>query len=113
MSEGQFSESVMHMPKEGKLTIDQLAEALYEGTPHLSNLAEKLARQHGRASALTFYRMTSEDVRNFWRTVAKMLIDHSSEWEPNQGSCCVLSKAERERLRALPSVIPAPDRGKK
>lgn len=27
-----------------KLTVKQLAEALYEGTPHLQNLAEQLAR---------------------------------------------------------------------
>lgn len=87
-----------------KLTIDQLAEALYEGTPHLQNLAEKLARQHGSAGALTFYGLTSEDVRNFWRGIAKQLIDHAAQWQPNQGSACILSDAERARLRAMPRV---------
>lgn len=87
-----------------KLTVDQLAEALYEGTPHLQNLAEKLARQHGQAGALTFYGMMSEDVQNFWRGLAKQMIDHAAEWEANKGSGCVLSDRERARLKALPRV---------
>ena len=67
-----FSTSVMHVrDHHAKLTVDQLAEALYEGLPHLQNLAEKLARQHGQAQALTFYGMNSDDVRNFWRGIAK------------------------------------------
>lgn len=88
--------------RNAKLSVDMLAEALYEGTPHLQNLAEKLARQHGQAGALTFYRMMSEDVRNFYRTIAKQLIDHAAEWQPNEGSACVLSEKERARLKALP-----------
>lgn len=87
-----------------KLTLDQLAEALYEGTPHLQNLAEKLARQHGQAGALTFYGMMSEDIRNFWRGIAKQLTEHAAEWQANQGSACILSERERARLRALPRV---------
>lgn len=87
-----------------KLTVDQLAEALYEGTPHLQNLAEKLARQHGKAGALTFYGMMSEPVRNFWRSLAKQMIDHAAEWEANQGSSCILSARERDRLKTLPKV---------
>lgn len=87
-----------------KLTVSQLAEALYEGTPHLQNLAEKLARQHGEAGALTFYSMMSDDVRNFWRGIAKQMIDHAAEWQANQGSSCVLSQKERDRLRKLPRV---------
>lgn len=87
-----------------KLTTDQLAEALYEGTPHLQNLAEKLARQHGKAGALTFYGMMGDDVRNFWRGIAKQIIDHASEWQKNEGSACVLSDKERARLKSLPRV---------
>lgn len=87
-----------------KLTADQLAEALYEGTPHLQNLAEKLARQHGKAQALTFYSMMGDDVQNFWRGIAQQLIDHAAEWRRNQGSGCVLSERERERLRQLPRI---------
>lgn len=89
---------------DAKLTVDQLAEALYEGTPHLQNLAEKLARQHGGAAALTFYGMMGDDVRNFWRGIARQLVDHAAQWEPNQGSGCVLSEPERARLKALPRV---------
>lgn len=87
-----------------KLTVSQLAEALYEGTPHLQNLAEKLARQHSPAGALTFYSMMSEEVRNFWRGIAKQMIDHAAQWQANKGSSCVLSEGERDRLRALPRV---------
>ena len=87
-----------------KLTVDQLAESLYEGTPHLQNLAEKLARQHGKAGALTFYGMMGDDVQNFWRGIARQLIDHAKEWEPNKGSGCILSAKESARLRALPRV---------
>ncbi len=87
------------------LTIDELACSLYEGTQHLHNLAEKLARQHGKADALTFYDMTSSDVRNFYRSIAKMMIDHASEWEKNKGSGCILSDSERERLKNLPRVL--------
>lgn len=90
--------------RDAKLTISQLAEALYEGTPHLQNLAEKLARQHGEAGALTFYGMMGDDVQNFWRGIAKQLIDHAKEWRPNEGSACVLSADERARLKALPRV---------
>jgi hypothetical protein len=86
------------------LTTDQLAEALYEGLPHLQNLAEKLARQHGAAGALTFYGMMGEDVQNFWRGLAQQMIDHAKEWQPNQGSGCILSERERARLKALPRV---------
>jgi hypothetical protein len=87
-----------------KLTVNQLAEALYEGTPHLQNLAEKLARQHGQAGALSFYGLMGDDVQNFYRGIAKQLIDHAKEWKKNEGSACVLSDAERDRLKGLPRV---------
>lgn len=87
-----------------KLTLNQLAEALYEGTQHLHNLAEKLAKQHGEAKALSFYALMGDDIRNFWRGIAKQLVDHSKEWKPNQGSGCVLSEKEMARLNALPRV---------
>lgn len=89
---------------DAKLTVEELACALYEGTPHLANLAEKLARQHGQAGALSFYDMMGEDVQNFWRGIARQLIDHASHWKPNQGSACVLDEQERARLAALPRV---------
>ena len=85
-------------------TVDGLANAMYEGSPCVQNLAEKLARQHGKAGALSFYGMMGEDVQNFWRGIAKQLIDHAKEWEENNGSSCVLSKRESERLKSLPRV---------
>lgn len=84
-----------------KLTVDELAEAMYEGTRHVQNLAEKLARQHGKAGALTFFRLMGPAVQGFWRGVAQQLIDHSKEWLENQGSGCVLSEKELQRLKRL------------
>lgn len=88
-----------------KLTVSELACALYEGTPHLSNLAENMARKYGKGcEALSFFDMMGEDVQNFWKGIAKQIIDHSKEWEKNDGSACVLSKRESARLNALPRV---------
>lgn len=101
----KFDTSVMTVRDHGaKLSIDQLAEALYEGTPHLQNLAEKLARQHGKAGALSFYHLMGDDVQNFWRGIARQIVEHSAEWEANKGSSCSLSERERARLSALPRV---------
>lgn len=86
------------------LTVDELACALYEGTPHLRNLAEKCARNYGEAEALTFYEMMGDDVKNFWKGIALQIIDHSRELKKNQGSCCVLSEQETIRLNKLPKV---------
>ena len=94
--------SVMLRPADEKLSVRQLAEALYEGTLHVQNLAEKLARQHGKAGALTYFGMMGEDVQNFWMGIAQQLIDHSKEWKRNEGSGCVLGKQERKRLKGLP-----------
>ena len=95
-------DSVMNLKSDQKLTPLQLAEALYEGTHHLQNLAEKLARQHGKAGALTFFGMMGEDVQNFYLQIAQQLIDHASEWEKNNGGACCLSKKESDRLKTLP-----------
>jgi len=82
-----------------KHTVDSLAEALYEGKPTLSNLAEEMARQYGKAGALSFFSMMGEDVQWFWRDIARRIIEHSKEWEGNNGCACVLSKKESARLR--------------
>jgi hypothetical protein len=87
-----------------KLSVGELACALYEGMPQLSNLAESLARSYGNAEALTFFDMMGEDVRNFWMGIAEQLINHAKEWEKNKGSGCVLSQRERDRLKSLPRV---------
>ena len=85
-----------------KLTVKQLAEALYEGTQHVRNLAEKLARQHGKASALTFFNMMGEDIQNFWMGIAQQIIDHSKHWLENNGCACVLDNEESKRIEKLP-----------
>lgn len=87
-----------------KLAVQQLACALYEGMPQLQNLAESLARTHGEAGALSFFDLMGEDVQNFWFGIAQQIIEHSKEWKKNEGSACVLSKSERERLKSLPRV---------
>lgn len=87
-----------------KLSVEELACALYEGMPHVQNLAETLARQYGKAEALSFFDLMDEDVQNFWKGIAKQLIDHAQEWEKNQGSGCVLSERERKRLAELPRI---------
>jgi DNA-binding transcriptional ArsR family regulator len=88
-----------------KLTVEELACALYEGTAHVQNLAEKLARIHGKAEALSFYDLMGDDVQNFWRGIAQQIIEHSSHWVENRGSVCRLDEAETARLKALPRVI--------
>ena len=45
-------------------TIGKLAYALYEGTPALQNLAETLARKHGKAEALCPFGCQGLDVQN-------------------------------------------------
>jgi hypothetical protein len=108
MSEGtHWLEKVVGKKAGEKLSIGELACALYEGMPQLSNLAESLARTHGKAEALTFFDMMGDDVRNFWMGIAEQLINHAKEWEKNEGSGCVLSNRERARLKSLPRV-PAP-----
>ena len=84
------------------VAIDNLACDLYEGSPRLSNLAEKLARIFGEAEALTFYKMMDDDVQNFWRGIAKQILEHSTQWKKNKGCACVLSKKELVRLHNLP-----------
>ena len=99
-----YLQAVASKKPPAKLSVEELACALYEGMPQLSNLAENMARQYGKAGALTFFDMMGEDVQNFWMGIAKQIIDHSREWEKNDGCACVLSKRERERLASLPRV---------
>ena len=87
-----------------KLTVEELACALYEGMPHVQNLAENMARKYGKAEALSFFDLMDPEVHNFWFGIAKQIIDHSKEWEKNSGSACCLSKREQERLKSLPRV---------
>ena len=83
-------------------TVDELANLLYDGT--VANLAETLARQHGQAEALSFLGMMGEDIQNFWRGIAKQLIEHSKHWEKNEGCGCILDEEESKRLKELSRV---------
>jgi len=98
----RIMKTVMKEPINKKLSVYELAEAMYEGTQHVQNLAEKLARQHGKTGALSFFNMMGEDIQNLWMGFAQQLIDHAKEWEEGQGSACVLSKKESERIKKLP-----------
>jgi tRNA(Ile2) C34 agmatinyltransferase TiaS len=84
-----------------KFSVETLAEALYEEFPNLHNLAEEMARQYGKADALSFYHLMGDEVQFFWKDIAKQIIEHAKEWEKNEGSCCVLSEKERTRLTKL------------
>lgn len=86
----------------GQLTVAELACAIYEGTPHVQNLAEKLARQHSGAGALTWYDMNYDEVKNFYMHIAQQLIDHAKGWKPNQSGGCELLDSELERLKDIP-----------
>jgi len=77
---------------------EKLAEALYEGLPYLQNLAESLARQHGKAQALSYYSLMGPHVQKFWSNIAKLMIHHSKQWDENQTCCCVLSEKGMEDL---------------
>lgn len=81
--------------------IESLADALYEGKPSLSNLAEEMARQHGKAGALSFFGLMGEEVQFFWKDIARQIIEHSKEWQKNESSCCVLSDKEILCIKAL------------
>lgn len=83
------------------LSVRDLADALYGGTPHLRDLAAKLAVQHAQAGPLVVFELMPEDVQNFWCWVAQMLIDHSAEWRVTQAGL-ELSQEESDRLAALP-----------
>jgi hypothetical protein len=103
----KYLEAVSKKKHEDKLTVEELACALYEGMPHLQNLAEKTARHYGNGcTALSFFDLMGPHVQNFWMGIAKQIIEHSKEWEKNQGSACCLSKREQERLKNLPRVTP-------
>lgn len=91
------------------MTIEELAEALYEGRATLRNLAESMARIHGQASALPFWRLMGPETRYFWRSIAFQIIAHSEHWLPNNGSACVLDDEETERLERLISGAPPDD----
>lgn len=84
-----------------KHNIESLANALYEGLPTLQNLAEEMARQYGKAEALTWFKMMGDDVQFFWKDIARQIIEHSKEWEKNVGCSCGLSKKETQRLQKL------------
>jgi hypothetical protein len=96
---GHYGFKPGHVP-----TVDELAEALYEGSHQISNLAEEMARRHGKAQALSFYPLMGSNVQNFWKSIAAQIIAHSKHWLPNEGSGCVLDRQEADRLSKLPRI---------
>ena len=63
--------SVFDVPKETKLTIEELAEALYEGTPHLEFLMHKMARQYtDPGTVLPPWCAQNDNCKDFWRLIA-------------------------------------------
>lgn len=73
-------ESVFDRPKEEKLSVEHLAEALYEGSPHLEFLMHKLARQYGEPGAiLPHWLAQSEECKDFWRSVAVLAVRYAIE----------------------------------
>lgn len=84
--------------KAGDLTPEELACAMYEGLPIVQNLAEELARKHGKAEALCPFDNQYSEVKKFWIDIATRIINHSKEWLPNESSCCVLSNSELEKI---------------
>lgn len=102
MATTKHLESLTKKKHDEKLSVQELACSLYEGTPHLQNLAEKLARQHSGAGALTFFDMNYPEVKNFYMCIAQQLIDHARGWEPKQSGGCQLLPSELRRLQDLP-----------
>ena|ERR1035437_3852399 len=100
-----YLEAVSKKKPAEELTIAELACALYEGTQHVQNMAEKLARQHSGAGALTFFDMNYPEVKNFWAHIATQIIEHSKGWKPNQSGGCELLPVELERLKKLPVLL--------
>jgi len=80
-----------------KLTAVELAEVLYEGTPHLENLAEKLVRHHGEAEALTFFNMMPKRTQDFWVSIAEQLIAHSKLYGKHGFKSCDETKESSPR----------------
>src|SRR4051812_24615712 len=78
---------------DAKLTVTELAQALYDGYPHLQNLAEKLTRHHSRAGMVAPFEMRDALTHNFWCAIATQLIDHASNCNPGP------SLDEREAAR--------------
>jgi hypothetical protein len=102
MATTKFLEAVAKKGHADKLTVGELACAIYEGMPHVQNLAEKLARQHSGAGALTWFDMNYPEVKNFYVHIAQQLIDHAQGWKPNQSGGCELTDEGLEKLKALP-----------
>ena len=72
--------SIFDVPKDAKLSTEQLAEALYEGSPHLEFLMHNLARQYRDPKAvLPPWCGQSDSAKDFSRGVATLMIKFSLE----------------------------------
>lgn len=72
--------SVFDQPRDKKLTVEELAEALYEGSPHLEFLMHNLAKQYGDPEGvLPPWYGQSQTAKDFWRSVAILCIKFAME----------------------------------
>lgn len=77
--------TVFDRDKGEKLTVEELAEALYEGSPHLEYLMHVLAKQYGKSeTGLPPYHAQNEISRDFWRGIALAIIKHVIEGKYNR-----------------------------
>lgn len=73
----EIIKSVFDKPRDAKLTIEELAEALYEGSPHLEFLAHKLCRDYRDPKAiLPPWYAQAEHEKDFWRHTTLMIVKH-------------------------------------
>ena len=72
--------SIFDVPKDAKLSTEELAEALYEGSPHLEGLMQKLAQSYrGPGVVVPPWYGQSDNCKDFFKSVATLLIKFSLE----------------------------------
>lgn len=86
-----------------KLTQEELALALFYGLPHLQGLGSKLAEQYGKnVTFLPLHDELTEEIQEFWRSIAKQLIEHAKKWEGFKdeiGECVKFKLEERKEKK--------------
>ena len=76
----EIIESVFDKPIDFKLSQEELAEALYSGSPHLEFLMDKLARHHRESTAvLPPWCAQPDSCKDFFRDVSRTMIKFSIE----------------------------------
>lgn len=71
-------DSVFDRPRDAKLSVEELAEALYEGAPHLEFLMHNLARQYGDPKGmLPPWYAQNDQCKDLFRSVAILLVKYA------------------------------------